>query len=159
MHSKWSDGRYSIEEMAQAAKERGYEYVAMTDHSRRVTAANGLTPRRLVKQLDQFLDQIDDLNGRLRGIAILKSAEVDILEDGSLDFPDAILKELDILVCSIHYKFNLPETKQTERIIRAMDNGIGQARRGWLEAKDVINTRSLVELRKLLRRQCRIEMS
>jgi DNA polymerase (family X) len=191
--------------------------------------ARGLDPRRLARQMEA----IDRLNGRLRGIVILKGIEVDILEDGSLDLPEDILAELDLRVCSIHYGLNLPGEKQTERLLRAMDNrhcdiighvtgrllnkrgpmaidlervmraalergcflelnaqpdrldlddahckmakelglklaistdahsvanldlmrcGIDQARRGWLEPDDVLNTRSWPQLKKLLRR-------
>jgi DNA polymerase (family 10) len=118
VHTKETDGRNSLEEMVQAAQERGYEYVAITDHSKRVTMARGLDSRRLAKRIKA----IDRLNGTLRGITVLKGIEVDILEDGSLDLPDDILKELDLTVCSVHYKRNLSRKKQTERIIRAMDN-------------------------------------
>jgi DNA polymerase (family 10) len=228
-HSRATDGQDSVEGMARAAKERGYDYVSINDHSRHVTVAHGLDRKRLLAQLRQ----IDRLNGRLRGIVVLKSIELDILEDGSLDFPDELLAELDFTVCAVHYRFDLPKKKQTERILRAMDNryfnilahptgrlinerepyaidlerimqaarergcilelnahpdrldldaaacqmakdkgvkiavstdahraedlrlmrfGIDQARRGWLEAGDVINTRKLNDLRKLLAR-------
>ncbi|AHM58251.1 DNA polymerase/3'-5' exonuclease PolX (plasmid) [Peptoclostridium acidaminophilum DSM 3953] len=227
MHSKASDGRATIEEMALAARERGYEYIAITDHSRRLRIARGLTPKRLEEQLEQ----IDLLNERLEGIRVLKSIEVDILEDGTLDLPDSILSRLDLVVCAVHHKFNLSKAKQTDRIISAIDNpyftilahptgrlidhrepyeldmerlmkaarecgcvmelnmqpdrldlneihcrmakelgvmvalstdahitselnlmrlGIKQARRGWLEADDVINTMTLEDLMKLI---------
>ncbi len=228
-HSKASDGHASIAEMAEAAKSRGYAYFAVSDHSKKVTIAHGLDAKRLARQVDQ----IDRLNDELKGIRVLKSVEVDILEDGRLDLPDSILERLDLRVCAVHSKFDLPRDKQTERIIRAMDNplfnvlahptgrligsraaceidmervmkaaqergcilevnaqperldltdlhcrmakdlgvkvvistdahstgdlgllrfGISQARRGWLEAEDVINTRSWREVAKLLRR-------
>jgi DNA polymerase (family 10) len=228
-HTRLTDGHFSLEEMAEGAKQRGYEYLAITEHSKRVTVARGIDEKALARQIKE----IDRLNARLKGITILKGIEVDILEDGSLDLPDDILKELDVVVCSVHYKFNLPVEKQTDRVIRAMDNryfhifahpsgrlinerdpydinmekvmeaakqrgcfmeinahpdrldlidvyckkakeigvkvaistdahsinnldfmryGIGQARRGWLEAGDVINTRRLKELKKLLER-------
>ena len=118
VHSQYTDGRNTIEEMVQAARERGYKYVAITDHSKHVSVAHGLHPKDIRKQWEE----IDKLNERLKGIAILKGTEVDILEDGRLDWPDEILKELDVRVCSVHYKFNLSKQKQTERIIRAMDN-------------------------------------
>lgn len=117
-HTKATDGQASIEEMAAAAKAKGYDYLAITDHTKRVTVANGMDAKRLAQQLEA----IDRLNERLSGMKILKSAEVDILEDGSLDLPNDILKELDLTVCSIHYKLNLSREKQTERVIRAMDN-------------------------------------
>jgi len=228
-HTSATDGRNSLGEMAEAARARGYEYLAITDHSRHVTVAHGLNSKQLLEEIKQ----IDKLNAKLDGIVILKSCEVDILDDGALDLPDSVLRELDFTVCAVHYNFNFPENKQTERIIRAMDNpcfnilahptgrlinsreayevdlpavmaaakergcfleinaqparldltdtycklardldlkaaistdahsidqldfmrfGIGQARRGWLRAGDVLNTRGLDELRTLLRR-------
>ncbi|UCE31990.1 MAG: DNA polymerase/3'-5' exonuclease PolX [Burkholderiales bacterium] len=228
-HSSASDGHPSIAQLAQAALALGYEYLAITDHTRRASVAHGLVRKRL----EQQMREIDRLNAKLDGIVILKSAEVDILEDGSLDLPDAVLRELDFTVCAVHYGLGLPRERQTERILRAMDNpllnvlahptgrlidvrrpyaidlerimraarergcaielnahpdrldlndvhcrlakaigvrvaigsdahacddlallrhGIDQARRGWLEAKDVLNTRGLATLRKLLRR-------
>jgi len=215
--------------MAAAARARGYRYIAITDHSQRLTVAHGLDPRRLRRQMEE----IDRLNERLSGIRVLKGIEVDILEDGSLDLPDDVLRDLDVVIGAVHSHFNLPRDKQTERILRAMDHpsfcilahptgrllssrqgydvdmerilehaaqrgcflelnahperldlndihcqkarelgvkisigtdahavndldfmkyGISQARRGWLEAGDVINTRSLTELRKLLKK-------
>ena len=229
VHTTESDGRSTIEEMASAAKDRGYDYIAITDHSRHVTIANGLDEKRLHKQIAA----IDRLNEKLDGLVVLKSVELDILEDGSLDLPDSVLKELDLTVCAIHSHFHLGRQKQTERVLRAMDNryfsifahptgrlinerdaieidiakimegagergcflevnaqprrldlnddscrmarqiglklaistdahsatgldgmrfGVDQARRGWLEPGDVINTRSLGALRNLLRR-------
>ena len=228
VHSDWSDGTFAIADMAAAAKERGYAYMAITDHSRRVTVAHGLDPARLSRQIDQ----IDRLNDKLDGIVVLKGIEVDILADGGLDLPDRILARLDVVIASVHSSFELSRAAQTERIIRAMDNrhmsilghptgrligvrepydvdmdrilvaahergchleinaepdrldlsdvhaqaaksvgvkvaistdahstaalgymrfGVDQARRGWLEAGDVINTRPLTELRKLLK--------
>lgn len=228
-HTVATDGNNNIEEMANAARERGYEYLSINDHSQHVTMTRGLNEKRLRLQLEE----IDTLNEELTGITILKSMEVDILEDGTLDLPDSVLKELDFTVCAVHYKFHLPRQEQTERIIRAMDNplctilahpsgrlinkrepyevdmerimqeakergchleinsqpsrldlndmhckaakelglkfsiatdahstagldnirfGIDQARRGWIEAEDVINTRKLSMLKKLLRR-------
>ena len=228
-HTKTTDGRYTAEEMAEAAKRLGYEYLAISDHSKRVTMAHGLDAKGLAKANKD----IDKLNAKLKGITLLKSIELDILADGSLDLPDAALAGCDLVICSIHYYHDLPKEKQTERVIRALDNphvnifghpsgrlinerpaydidlekvmkaavergcflelnghpdrldlddvhcqmakkmglkiaistdahslddlklmrfGIGQARRGWLEPADVINTRSLAELRKILKR-------
>ena len=118
VHSSHTDGRNTIEEMAHAAKELGYEYIAITDHSQHVTVAGGLKPKEVLKELKE----IDKVNDKLKEFTILKGTEVDILEDGKLDLPDEILNELDIRVCSVHYKFNLSKIKQTERIIKAMDN-------------------------------------
>lgn len=229
LHSKASDGHHTIREMALAAKQARLQYIAVTEHSRRLTVARGLDPQRLLKQIDE----IDVLNETLDGITILKGIEVDILEDGSLDLPASVLKRLDLVVGAVHGAFDLPRRKQTERILRAMDNrhftilahpggrligsrepcdidmlrivrkakhrgcflelnaqpdrldlqdvycqmareegvlvsvnsdahstldftnlryGIGQARRGWLEADDVLNTRRLGELKTLLGR-------
>jgi DNA polymerase (family 10) len=215
--------------MAQAAAEHGYDYIANTEHSRRLKVAHGLDAKGLARQIKA----IDELNERLHGIVILKAIELDILEDGSLDLPDDVLKDLDLRVCAIHYKFDLSREQQTKRVLRAMDNpyfnilahpsgrminerapypidlekileaakergcylevnaqpsrldlddascklakdigvmvaistdahstshldymrlGVGQARRGWLEPADVINTRSLQDLKRLLRR-------
>jgi len=228
-HTDWSDGTASIADMAIAAKERGYAYLAITDHSRRVTVAHGLDAARLSHQIGE----IERLNERLSGVTLLKGVEVDILADGRLDLPDKILSRLDVVAAAVHYKFDLARDAQTERIIRAMDNpyvniiahptgrllgerepyavdihrliaaakerhccleinaepdrldlndihakaakemgvklaistdahathalgymrfGIDQARRGWLEAGDVINSRSLAQLRKILKR-------
>jgi DNA polymerase (family 10) len=228
-HTKATDGKYSARQMAEAANALGYEYLAITDHSKRVTVAHGLDEKRLRKQMAE----IDRLNAQLRGIVLLKGVEVDVLERGTLDLDDGVLAELDLVVGAIHSKLNLTRDQQTERIIRAMDNphfsilahptgrligerdpydidlervmdaalergcylelnahpsrldlndascrmakekglkiaistdahttvgldtirfGIEQARRGWLEPDDVLNTRSLRKLRKLLKR-------
>lgn len=117
-HSKASDGKYSIREMAEAARDRGYSYLGITDHSRSEPIAGGLSEGELAAQIDE----IDQLNAELEGIRILKSSEVDIHEDGSLDYGDDILRRLDYTVCAIHAGFNLSREKQTERVLRAMDN-------------------------------------
>lgn len=117
-HTRATDGRNTLREMVEAARARGYSYLAITEHSRAVTVARGLDPRRLGRQIDE----IDRLTDEFSGFRILKGIEVDILEDGSLDLPDEVLARLDLTVCSIHSKFNLSAEKQTERIIRAMDN-------------------------------------
>ena len=229
VHTKETDGRNTLEEMVEAAKGRGYDYLAITNHTKQVTVARGLD----AKETRKLFEKIDRLNDRVKGIDILKSAEVDILENGALDLPDEILKEMDLTVCAVHSKFNLSKEKQTERILRAMDRpyfhilahpsgrlinerepyevdmerlmegakergcflevnahpdrldltdihckrakemgikialatdahsigdldfmrfGVNQARRGWLEPEDVLNTRSLKELKKLLKR-------
>ncbi len=226
-HTRATDGHDSLRDMAHAARKAGLEYLAITEHSRRLAMARGLDPQRLACQIDE----IDRLNETLEGIRLLKGIEVDILEDGSLDLPDSILGRLDVVVGAVHSRFELPRAKQTERILRAMDNrhfhllahptgrvletrepydvdmlriirharkrgcalelnahparldlldtacmsardegvpvaidsdahsvhdfdnlrfGIGQARRGWLEAKDVLNTRPLAELMRFL---------
>lgn len=228
-HTKETDGHNTLEEMANAAIRRGYEYLAITDHSQHVTVAKGMNKERLLAHIKA----IDKLNEKLDKLTLLKSIEVDILDDGSLDLPNDVLKHLDLTVCSIHYKFNLSRKQQTERVLRAMGNpyfnilghpsgrlinerqpyeldlekvmraakdsgcflelnahpdrldltddncllakeiglklaistdahsingldlmrfGIGQARRGWIEASDVINTRPLNQLKKLINR-------
>jgi DNA polymerase (family 10) len=118
IHTKETDGRHTILEMAEAARDLGYEYIAITDHSKRIAMAHGFDEERLAKRNEE----IDRLNESFKGVLLLKSIEVDILEDGSLDLADWALKGLDLTVCSIHSKFNLSREKQTERLIRAMDN-------------------------------------
>jgi DNA polymerase (family 10) len=104
--------------MASAAKDKGYEYTGITDHSQSLKIVRGLSVEDLWKQIRY----IDKLNERLKGFRILKSSEVDILADGSLDYPDDLLKELDYTVCSIHSRFASGKAEQTERILRAMGN-------------------------------------
>ena len=118
VHTRDSDGKSSLEEMAEAARALGYGYLAITDHSQHATIAHGLDAERLSAQLDE----IDRLNEQLEGIVLLKSCEVDILPEGTLDMPDSILKRLDLTVCAIHSRFELDIEAQTGRIIRAMDN-------------------------------------
>ncbi len=227
-HSVATDGTADIEAMARAAKARGLRYIAVTDHSKRLTMVHGLDAKRLREQLEE----IDAVNERLKGLTVLKGIEVDILEDGSLDLPDDVLGELDLVIGAVHGQFNLSRAKQTSRILRAMEHrcfsllahptgrllgerepydvdmeriirhasergcflelnsqpqrldltdihcqmareegvlvsinsdghrvedfdllayGINQARRGWLEAGDVLNARPLGQLRKLLK--------
>ena len=228
-HTASSDGKSTLADMAEAARALGYDYLAISDHSQHAAVAHGLDPRRLSAELDA----IDRLNDTFDGFRLLKSSEVDILANGTLDLPERILKRLDFTVCAVHYRFELDAAEQTERILRAMDNprftilahptgrllterpgyaidldrviegarergcflelnahpmrldlddvhcrhakelgvkiaistdshstaglkamryGIGQARRGWIEAKDVLNTRPLQELMRLLER-------
>ncbi|MFO8111614.1 MAG: DNA polymerase/3'-5' exonuclease PolX [Desulfosalsimonadaceae bacterium] len=118
MHTTRTDGRNSLAEMAQAAKALGYEYIAITEHSQKVAMANGLNE----KDLRDYMDVIDAIGGEIDGITILKGIEVDILQDGSLDLPDSVLKELDIVIGSVHYQQRFPIKQQTKRIIKAMDN-------------------------------------
>jgi len=228
-HTTASDGRASLKEMAEAARELGYDYLAVSDHSGYIGVTQGLEADELAERIDE----IDRLNDELEEIVVLKSVEVDVLEDGSLDLPDDVLERLDLVVFAVHSHFDLPLEKQTERIMRAMDNpnctilahptgrqigkrpayevdvgrlmeaavergcflevnaqpdrldlddvyckmakerglklaistdahgteelrfmryGVFQARRGWLEPDDVLNTRSWEELKKLLDR-------
>jgi DNA polymerase (family 10) len=229
-HTHATDGHSSLREMVAAARDLGYSYLAITEHSQALRVAKGFDS----KQLERQIEEIDKLNGEYPGFRILKGIEVDILADGSLDLPDAVLGKLDLAVCSVHSKFNLSSEKQTKRIIRAMDNphfnilghptgrlineraayrvdmekimkaalergcilelnahpdrldlndhhcrmardmglkvaistdahsakalgnmkyGIYQARRGWLTKDDVVNTRRVAELLKLLKRK------
>jgi DNA polymerase (family 10) len=117
-HTKASDGHHSLKEMAQAAASRGLEYLAITEHSRRLTVARGLDPQRLRRQIAE----IDRLNAEFAGVTVLKGVEVDILETGRLDLPDEVLGKLDLVVGAVHSQFTLSRTKQTERILRAMDH-------------------------------------
>jgi DNA polymerase (family 10) len=117
-HTTASDGKNSIREMAEAARDLRYDYIAISDHSKSQTVAGGLDEEALAKHLDE----IDRINEELDGIRILKSSEVDILEDGGLDYEDSVLEKLDLVVAAIHSKFDLDEEAQTGRIIRAMDN-------------------------------------
>jgi DNA polymerase (family 10) len=117
-HTFGSDGRDSVEEMALAAQERGYEYVGITDHTPSLKIANGQS----LEDLGAQIRAIDKLNSRLTNFRVLKSAEVDILGDGTLDLPDDVLRELDYTVCSIHSRFSMNREQQTERVLRAMDN-------------------------------------
>lgn len=231
-HTKATDGQNSLKEMAAAARHRGLEYLAITEHSQRLAMAKGLDSKRLREQLEE----IDRLNDTAIGITLLKGIEVDILEDGSLDLPDDDLSRLDLVIGAVHSHFRLSRQKQTERILRAMDHpyftilahpsgrliderapydvdmprvirharergcflevnahpirldlvdtdcqlakeagvmvsinsdahstldfgnlryGVGQARRGWIEAREVLNARPLHELRPLLMRTMR----
>jgi DNA polymerase (family 10) len=117
-HTSSTDGRDTLKTMATAARELGYRYLAISDHTQHLKVADGLDVNRLSRQL-AAIDRLNDKPGRFR---LLKSAEVDILEDGSLDLPDEILSKLDLVVCAVHYGFGLSRKRQTERIIRAMDN-------------------------------------
>lgn len=229
IHTTRSDGNATLEEMAEAAKVLGYEYIAVTDHTKHLTIAHGQDEESVMQELKM----IDRLNATPDDFTILKSAEVDILADGTLDLPQSVLEKLDLVVAAVHYKFNLTKKEQTRRILKAMENpcvnilahptgrliglrepyevdmeaiikaakelgcilelnaqpdrldlndiyckaakeagvkialssdahcindlhtisyGISQARRGWLEKEDVVNTLPLTQLRKLLRR-------
>lgn len=118
IHTKATDGHNTLREMALAGLSNGFEYLAITEHSRRLAFAHGLDTLRLAQQCDE----IDQLNAELKGITLLKSIEVDILEDGSLDLPDSALAQLDLVVGAVHSNFNLSRVKQTGRILRAMQH-------------------------------------
>ncbi|MGK2879930.1 MAG: PHP domain-containing protein [Mycobacterium sp.] len=116
LHSSWSDGSARIEEMMAAAKALGHEYCALTDHSPRLTVANGLSPERLRKQLDI----VDELREQFAPMRILTGIEVDILDDGSLDQEDDLLDRLDIVVASVHSKLTMDASAMTRRMVRAV---------------------------------------
>jgi len=118
MHTKWSDGNNTIEEMAIAAKKLGHEYICITDHTGKLAIANALDEKRINEQRKE----IDKVNKKLSGIRILQGVEVNIKDDGALDMPDKVLKELDIVVASIHSGFKNPKEKITKRMVKAMEN-------------------------------------
>ena len=118
MHTTATDGKHSLEEMVRAAKKRQLKYIAITDHSQRVTMAHGLNAERLLKQWDN----IDALNERISGITILKGIECDILEKGGLDLPDDVLAQADYVVCSIHYGQNQSKSQITDRMLEAIEH-------------------------------------
>jgi DNA polymerase (family X) len=140
VHSRWSDGATEIEEIARAYMAAGFSYIAMTDHSPSVSIAHGLTPDRFKMQWDE----IDEINNDFekeagasksegargqgapavgaRPFKILKGVECDILPDGKMDLPDSILKKMDIVIASVHSRFNMTEKEQTERVLRAFKN-------------------------------------
>ena len=118
MHTTASDGKNSIEEMAAASRELGHEYIAITDHSKAVTVANGLTEKRMA----EHIKKLRAADGKGLGIRVLAGSEVDILKDGSLDYSDEILEQLDVVVCSVHSYFNLERAAMTERMLAAIEN-------------------------------------
>ncbi|MGA2031440.1 MAG: DNA polymerase/3'-5' exonuclease PolX, partial [Thermoguttaceae bacterium] len=118
MHSTWTDGVATIEEMARAARQRGLNYIAITDHSKRVSMAGGLDAARIREQWAE----IDKLRLRLHGITVLKGVECDILERGGLDLPDDVLAEADWVLVSIHYGQNQSREQITRRVIEALEN-------------------------------------
>lgn len=118
MHSAWSDGAHSLEDMAEACRARGYKYMAITDHSQYLKVANGLTPERIRKQIDE----VRKLNAKYDDFTILTGIEMDILPDGRLDFDDELLAELDLVIASIHSSFSQPREKIMERLKNALTN-------------------------------------
>ncbi|MEM4232933.1 MAG: DNA polymerase/3'-5' exonuclease PolX [Thermoplasmata archaeon] len=119
-HTDWSDGAGSIEQMADAAIALGYEYLAITDHTQSLKIANGLTPERLADQVKAVRRLQDRLGKRL---TLLAGTEVDIKADGSLDLPRTALKELDIIVGSVHSRFRMEKSEMTERVVKAIESG------------------------------------
>jgi len=116
MHSTWSDGKNSIDEMVTACAARGYEYMALTDHSKALAMTGGLDAKRIREQWKE----IEEVQERHPEIRILRSQEVDILADGTLDQDDDVLKELDLVVVSVHSRFDLPAAEQTARVLAAL---------------------------------------
>ncbi len=119
MHTNWSDGSNTIEEMVTAAVGFGYQYIAITDHSKVERQANGLDEKRILK----YLEEIEKAKKKFPQIKILAGSEVSILKDGKLDFPKHILEKLDWVVGSIHSGFKMPEKEMTERVLKALDSG------------------------------------
>ncbi len=117
-HSNWSDGGSPPRDMAEAARDLGHEWIALTDHSPRLTVANGLSAGRLLRQLDL----IGQLNAELAPFRILTGIEVDILEDGTLDQREDLLARLDVVVASVHSKLRMPAGPMTERMVTAISN-------------------------------------
>ncbi len=120
MHTKWSDGQRTIEEMAQAAKALGYSYIAITDHYSTMPIVNGLNEQRLREQMKE----IDYVNQQVEGVTVLKGAEVDIAPDGTLKGEKSALKELDLVVGSIHGTFKQTKREMTQRLITTMETGL-----------------------------------
>jgi len=118
MHTKWSDGSNSIEEMALAAKNLGYGYICITDHTGKLAIAHALDEKRIIEQRKE----IEKVNKKLEGIIVLQGVEVNITADGDLDMSDKVLKELDIVVASIHSGFKNTKEKITKRMLKAMEN-------------------------------------
>ena len=118
MHTTASDGTTSIEELAQAAKARGYQYIAITEHSRSSAIAHGLGNEQLLKHIEK----VRAADAKIRGLKILASTEVDILADGSLDYPDKVLAQLDLVTASVHSGLAGSAQKLTSRVLRAMEN-------------------------------------
>lgn len=118
MHTVETDGRCTIEEMAEAARERGYKYMAITDHSKNLAFANGLDDERALKHIEKIRKADDEI----KGIKIFAGIEVDILAEGELDLSDAVLKEMDVVIASVHSAFNQEPPKMTQRLLRAVNN-------------------------------------
>jgi DNA polymerase (family 10) len=119
MHTTETDGRASLEEMAEAARERGYQYIAITDHSKALAMANGLDEKRVV----EFARRVRHMNADGLGIRIFSGLECDILKDGALDLADDALAELDLVIGSVHSHMNMESAEMTDRLLRALDTG------------------------------------
>lgn len=120
VHTSWSDGANSVQEVAEAAAAAGYEYVAITDHSQSLKIARGLTPERLEKQVAEVRKLQES---RQLGVQLLAGTEVDIRADGSLDFPSSLLKDLDVVIGSVHSRFKMEKSEMTKRVVAAVESG------------------------------------
>jgi DNA polymerase (family 10) len=118
MHTKWSDGSYAIEDMAQAARSLGYKYICITDHSKSQHIAHGMDEKRLEK----YIEAVRAVAKKFKDMKILVGSEVDILGDGSLDYSDDILKRLDVVIASVHSGWKTPEPQMTKRVLKALEN-------------------------------------
>jgi DNA polymerase (family 10) len=118
MHTVETDGRCTIEEMAEAARARGYQYMAITDHSKNLAFANGLDDKRAI----EHIKRIREANEKIDGIKIFAGVEVDILPDGDLDLSDSVLAEMDLVIASVHSQFNQEPAKMTDRLMKAIEN-------------------------------------
>jgi DNA polymerase (family 10) len=118
MHTVETDGKNTIEEMVQAAQDHGYQYMAITDHSKNLAFANGLDDARAVKHIAR----IRAANETIKGVRVFAGIEVDILEDGALDLSDDVLAQMDIVIASVHSHFNQSSAEMTERLLRAVNN-------------------------------------
>jgi DNA polymerase (family 10) len=119
LHTKWTDGENTIEEMAEAAKALGYSYLAITDHYSKMVIAGGLNEQQIRKEMQE----IEKINEKIKDIEILKGAEVDIDADGNLQGKESVLKDLDVVVASVHSNFNQTKKKMTDRLIKAIESG------------------------------------
>lgn len=118
MHSTWTDGNHTIEDLVRACKDQGYEYCAITDHSRSTRVAGGLDAEGIQRQWEE----IAEVRKRVKGIKLLASAEIDILPDGSLDYPDEILEQLDLVVVSLHSNLAMNKKQMTARVVKALSH-------------------------------------
>lgn len=116
LHTTWSDGAHSLSELAAGVRAKGYQYMAVTDHSKSTTVAGGMDETRVL----QMIAEVRTLNGQAKGFHILAGCEVDIMGDGSLDFPDEILRQLDLVQVSVHSRFKMSREEMTARIVRAV---------------------------------------